>query len=605
MCSIMLFIACICLGAVKDYHGFGWSFLGSLSTGCAGVYLIWFSLIYVQDTALDEPHEESFEMESMDQPLPYPHPSPPPFHHDPTFRRNDSHGMLPSNNTMPVNSMVAPPPPPYLMPTPPAPSSVGSSVGTSERDVYIAMDPTWEMSGIDSRDPDIRYDNNHKRHNNLNIEMENITMSPYRRPSGMRLGIDTALQTVKELHGEDTHTTDTIPDLTTTASSQSMALDRLTPKSMMMPVPSNQPYPHSTTAMNLNQRSIPSSSSNLAADFSHGFEAHTDPETGRTFYHNDQTGVSQWHSPEIQKGLPAGYEAHTDASTGQTFYVNVVQGTTSWERPNHTMEPSLPPPPPPSRGMMTQRGPEPGLNLFTPVRKTTPLPMGQGVPNMQGPQAISVSEGKMPDGRESNDRILDDRVIGREGMQQLQPRPPSKSSSSPQSQYPNQSTDSPPEESKPLGCCDQICCTIPPCQNQCEDCQGCDSCGSSSAYPDSPQVCSCRSVFSMIIFVFVQFLLWTILFVFAVIPFGFGVQSALQAVEAATYPAPGQLYAIPISLGGFSLVNSVSPAVPTTFLMHMACQGIYLSLPIYTALKYIIFLCYRYDANHIPFQQSP
>ena len=544
MCSIMLFIACICLGSVKDYHGFGWSFLGSLSTGCAGVYLIWFSLIFVQDADLDEPHEDSFEMEAMELPLPYPHPSPPPFHHGPTFRRNDSHGLLPqSPMPMPMPMPIAPPPPPMMMPIPPAPSSVGSSVGTSERDVYISVDPSWEGSGIDSRDVDARFDNNSNRHNNLNIEMENVALSPYRRrPSGMRLGIDTALQTVKDLTGQEetTTTTDTIPDLTTTASSHSMALDRLTPKSMMQPI---LPNTNSSTSTGIPNRPVPSSSSNFATDSPHGFEAHTDPDTGRTFYHNYETGVSQWHSPEIQQGLPAGYEAHTDYTTGQTFYVNVDKGTTSWERPTPSIESPPPPPPPPPFSLLTQKGPEQGIALFTPIRRserTVPLPMGQEAPDMQGPNSLRVPEGVVSDGR----------ISGREGMQQQ--RPPSKSliyqqQQQQQQQYPHQyqdhppsGTQPPPQDSKFLACCDTPCCVIPSCSNGCcgDECIGCDSCGGSSL-EDGPQYCTCRSVLSTMVFVFVQFLLWTILFVFAVIPFGFGVQSALQAVEAATYSAPG------------------------------------------------------------------
>lgn len=39
-----LFIAAVCLAIMSDYHGFVWSVIGSISTGCAGCFLLWLGL---------------------------------------------------------------------------------------------------------------------------------------------------------------------------------------------------------------------------------------------------------------------------------------------------------------------------------------------------------------------------------------------------------------------------------------------------------------------------------------------------------------------------------------------------------------------------------
>jgi pimeloyl-ACP methyl ester carboxylesterase len=72
------------------------------------------------------------------------------------------------------------------------------------------------------------------------------------------------------------------------------------------------------------------------------------------------------------------------------------------------------------------------------------------------------------------------------------------------------------------------------------------------------------SLCSYVQFIITQILLWCILFVFAVIPIGFGVQQAYQAANVTIYPKPGKSYIIPTPIN----INS-----KITTEMHISCLG--------------------------------
>lgn len=85
-----------------------------------------------------------------------------------------------------------------------------------------------------------------------------------------------------------------------------------------------------------------------------------DPASGRPYYINMSTGVSQWTPPfpapappppAVPDALPAGWHAVPDPSTGHTYYANPSTGMSSWTRPvvqaPAAPAPCLPPDAPP------------------------------------------------------------------------------------------------------------------------------------------------------------------------------------------------------------------------------------------------------------------
>ena len=87
---------------------------------------------------------------------------------------------------------------------------------------------------------------------------------------------------------------------------------------------------------------------------------HVDPETGKTFYHNEDTGVSQYENPEAKKSnvekfvqkefakarrrsitvreVNKEWTEHVDPETGKTFYHNEDTGISQYENPAEDKE---------------------------------------------------------------------------------------------------------------------------------------------------------------------------------------------------------------------------------------------------------------------------
>ena len=71
-----------------------------------------------------------------------------------------------------------------------------------------------------------------------------------------------------------------------------------------------------------------------------------DPASGRPYYINDATGVTQWDRPAADSGnasqpsasstnLPPGWTATIDPASGREYYIHSASGTTSWEVPTY------------------------------------------------------------------------------------------------------------------------------------------------------------------------------------------------------------------------------------------------------------------------------
>ena len=62
-----------------------------------------------------------------------------------------------------------------------------------------------------------------------------------------------------------------------------------------------------------------------------GWSAEVSRKTGEVFYHNSNTGETQWEVPGIE--LPEDWVAVSSRTTGETFYYNEKSGDTTWEKP--------------------------------------------------------------------------------------------------------------------------------------------------------------------------------------------------------------------------------------------------------------------------------
>eukprot|EP00804_Cyclotella_cryptica_P001489 CCRYP_003714-RD/>CCRYP_003714-RD protein AED:0.34 eAED:0.34 QI:140/0.66/0.85/1/0.66/0.42/7/1908/789 len=74
-------------------------------------------------------------------------------------------------------------------------------------------------------------------------------------------------------------------------------------------------------------------------DLPDGWFAVTDPQSGETYYANEETGATSWDRPtnaaaaaEEENSLASGWFAVVDPASGETYYAN-EQGDTSWDKP--------------------------------------------------------------------------------------------------------------------------------------------------------------------------------------------------------------------------------------------------------------------------------
>ena len=126
-----------------------------------------------------------------------------------------------------------------------------------------------------------------------------------------------------------------------------------------------------------------------------GWISQKDPASGRTYYVNLESGVSQWEPPidESESSesesyeLPTGWLALKDPKTGKTYYANTKTGETQWEPPAQPMTSSLNTPVTPSLG-----NPETPL-LDTSETSSVALPLPAGVPALPVGWIVLSEEG--------------------------------------------------------------------------------------------------------------------------------------------------------------------------------------------------------------------
>ena len=68
-----------------------------------------------------------------------------------------------------------------------------------------------------------------------------------------------------------------------------------------------------------------------------GWYTTQDPNTGQTYYCNEQSGQCQWDPPQSNQGaaaqLPPGWYTTQDPNTGQTYYCSESTGQCQWDPP--------------------------------------------------------------------------------------------------------------------------------------------------------------------------------------------------------------------------------------------------------------------------------
>jgi len=67
-----------------------------------------------------------------------------------------------------------------------------------------------------------------------------------------------------------------------------------------------------------------------------GWEYHISTKTGNKYYRNAAKGITQWDEPEIEKQpeLIKGWITHNSTNCDQTYYENTITKETTWIHPN-------------------------------------------------------------------------------------------------------------------------------------------------------------------------------------------------------------------------------------------------------------------------------
>lgn len=58
-----------------------------------------------------------------------------------------------------------------------------------------------------------------------------------------------------------------------------------------------------------------------------------DPNSGRTYWHNEKTGESSWTDPHKEAGAGGDWTEATDPASGKKYWHNAKTGESSWTDP--------------------------------------------------------------------------------------------------------------------------------------------------------------------------------------------------------------------------------------------------------------------------------